>query len=880
MRIPASSHFTPISLDAAFNADRATLDGGLGAGTSAVPDWSLHEGYGKQTLRGIPFQLGNAAQANVILLDPAQPGTEVRIDFEPVLATYFVVLHAVEDVPRTLPDTFGQIGAIPGAGDNMGNALGSHVSDYVLRYADGVEVETSIRRRFEIQQRHITWGASPFAAQPARDVSVFNSGTEDYLLNQVAAQAYGRGETRHDAGRTIEIENLWLYALPNPHPDKPVSALVLRSRNERSLVYAVSATTLTDHPLRPGVRRKLRMTLPEGIILNAIGELDPESRSPEIAIDLGTVISARAELDYGHDRWRGESPEVQPDSRRDAVIVEYAAHPAARLYVATGSDAFLSSDVPNGESPAGEQALQIEAVAPADRPVTLRFIDRETRQHVAVRLHLHGAAGEYLPPRGHHRKVNRHWFEDNYAEFVNGGNQYSYVDGECIADLPLGAVHIEISRGYEIVPIRTTVEIAADTAEIVFELERRLDWRERGWVTADTHVHFLSPQVALLEGKAEGVNVVNLLAAQWGEMFSNVGDFDGRTTLGARDFGGDGEFLVRVGTENRMQVLGHISLLGYSGAMIHPLSSGGPAESAIGDPQEVSMAEWAERCAAQGGLVVMPHAPNPQCERAANIVNGLVHGIEMMTFNPYDAQVNPYGLADWYRYQNIGYQLPLVAGSDKMSAASLLGGIRTYAFLGARPFTYETWMEAVRSGNTFVTVGPLVEFSVQGQPAGCMIDLPASGGTIDVAWNVQSANVPIAQVEIVVGGEVADQVEVGNALSASGHRSILVTSSTRVALRVRGSYRGRAGDIAAHTSAVQVLVGGKPIFVETEALAVLEQIEGAMAYVDTLAPRPDEVRFKRLRATLESAYNRLHQRLHHDGVFHQHSPVHDHHEEE
>ena len=64
-----------------------------------------------------------------------------------------------------------------------------------------------------------------------------------------------------------------------------------------------------------------------------------------------------------------------------------------------------------------------------------------------------------------------------------------------------------------------------------FELERALRWRERGWVTADTHVHFLSPQTALLEGAAEGVNVVNLLASQWGEMFSNVGDFDGRTTL-------------------------------------------------------------------------------------------------------------------------------------------------------------------------------------------------------------------------------------------------------------------------------------------------------------------------------------------------------------
>src|SRR3712207_1790349 len=106
MRIPASPHFTPISLETAFNADRATLEGGLGAGTSVVPDWSLHEGYGEQTLRGIPFQLGEAGQPNVILLDPSRPEAEVRIEFEPMVATYLVVLHAVEDTPRHLPETF------------------------------------------------------------------------------------------------------------------------------------------------------------------------------------------------------------------------------------------------------------------------------------------------------------------------------------------------------------------------------------------------------------------------------------------------------------------------------------------------------------------------------------------------------------------------------------------------------------------------------------------------------------------------------------------------------------------------------------------------------------------------------------------------------
>ena len=173
-------------------------------------------------------------------------------------------------------------------------------------------------------------------------------------------------------------------------------------------------------------------------------------------------------------------------------------------------------------------------IAAAERPVTLRIVDKASGRPVAAPA-LHGEAGEYLPPRGRHRKVNPYWFEDNYGEFVNVRQQYSYVEGECIVDLPLGTVYVEITRGYEAIPIRAQAEITPQTEELTFELDKVLHWREAGWVTADTHVHFLSPQTALLEGRAEGVNVVNLLASQWGEMFSNVSDFDGRTTFGAKD---------------------------------------------------------------------------------------------------------------------------------------------------------------------------------------------------------------------------------------------------------------------------------------------------------------------------------------------------------
>ena len=876
MQIPPSPHFTPRSLEGWFNADRGQLAGGLAPYSNRAADWSPASAFGPRSFHGIPFDLGQPDASNVIVLSPGDEA--IRLDFSPFRATYLVFLHAVEDRDADLLKHFGQIGPAPGNQTYAGNILGHHISDYVLVFDDRTEAVTPILRRFAIQQRTFDWGASPFEAIPALGPAVFTTSTEDQQLGRTSQRTYGVGETRHDSERMNADECLWLYALINPTPERPIRSIVLRAATERSVIYGITSTLLADHPLRPGVRRKLRLNLPEGVRLNAIGELDVDGRAREIGIDLGTVISARAALDYDANLWLNVEPDVQPNPSATSVLVEYSAHPRGRLYVATGEDSFASSDLPGAAIASGAPvSLDIAPISPAERPVELKFIDEATRQPVAVRLHIHGEAGEYLPPRGRHRKVNGNWFEDNYGEFVNDHNQYSYILGDCVVDLPLGRVFIEITRGYEITPIRTAIEIASETVSLTFELERQLTWRERGWVTADTHVHFLSPQTALLEGAAEGVNVVNLLASQWGEMFSNVSDFDGRTTLGARELGGDGEFLVRVGTENRMQVLGHISLLGYSGSMIHPLCTGGPSESAIGDPQEVSMAQWAERCIDQGGLVVMPHAPNPQCERAADIVLERVHAIELMTFNPHHAQINQYGLADWYRYLNIGHVVPLSGGSDKMSAASLLGGVRTYAHLGEREFTFENWMTAVRDGNTFVTVGPLIELKVNGKPAGSRINLPATGGTVDVTWTAESVRVPIDQIEVVVGGLVAEQVSTNGTFATSGSASIRVTESTWIALRLRGSLRGRPGDIAAHTSAIQVLVGDKPLFSQPDAIAVLEQIEGALAYVDTIAPRPDAQRYKLLRASLEAAHNKLHNRMHQQQIAHRHTPLQQHH---
>jgi hypothetical protein len=534
VKTPPSPHFSAVSLADAFNERRADLPERL-----SVPAHGEHL-FGEQTIRGIPFLFGAEGGKNVVSL-AQEP---VAIEAGGWHSRWIVFVHAVQDA--------ADMRRIVYAGDEgYGYRLGSHVSDYELEYEDGSTHTVPILRRFAIQQARYSWGSAPFACVPALD-DVVTPAAEDALLTgePLRSSPYALTATRAVAAHGLGISRadpvglLWLYALANPRPDSPLRRIVLNPRDEPSAVYAVTLGDVVEHPLRPGGRRKLRLRLPDGVELNPAGEVD----DADIGVDLGVVISARAALDYDPIRWLGKVPLAEGERSERDVVVEVATHPQARLH--------LGSEVIDLASPGVR-------FAPAERPVTLRFRDRETREPVAVRLHLHGAFGEYLPPRGHHRKVNRVWHQDNYAELAMNENQYAYVDGECVVDLPLGDVYLEITRGYEIEPIRRCVSVEAETEELAFELDRVLRWRERGWVTADTHVHFLSPQTALLEGKAEDVNVVNLLASQWGEMYSNVGDFDGKTTFGARDLGGSGEFLVRVGSENRMPVLGHISLLGY-----------------------------------------------------------------------------------------------------------------------------------------------------------------------------------------------------------------------------------------------------------------------------------------------------------------------------
>jgi hypothetical protein len=220
--------------------------------------------------------------------------------------------------------------------------------------------------------------------------------------------------------------------------------------------------------------------------------------------------------------------------------------------------------------------------------------------------------------------------------------------------------------------------------------------------------------------------------------------------------------------------------------------------------------------------------------------------------------------------------MPAVGGTDKMAATTAVGTVRTYARIPAdEPFTYQHWMDAIHRGETFVTYGPLLDMTVEGQPMGSRLEMTESGGTVDVTWRVASVTVPLSRVDLVVNGEIRESAAVPPD-QASGHWSVKVDRSSWLALLVRGHYPDRPEIVAAHSSPVMIKVAGSPFLAAADALTILEQIEGALAYLDTVGTRAEDAAYKRMRMVLVSAHRSLHNRMHQQGHYHDHMLLTDH----
>lgn len=151
-------------------------------------------------------------------------------------------------------------------------------------------------------------------------------------------------------------------------------------------------------------------------------------------------------------------------------------------------------------------------------------------------------------------------------------------------------------------------------------------------------------------------------------------------------------------------------------------------------------------------------------ELPADVALGKVDYIEVVGFSDHKSTAEV-----WYKLLNCGFHLPTAAGTDFMgNYASLRGPIglnRVYAEVPVKPakqsLSIEPWLAAIKAGRTFATNGPILFFSLGGQPIGGEVRLGNNPRKKkqDVHFSAQlSSIIPVDHLQIVCNGKVAREL--------------------------------------------------------------------------------------------------------------------------
>jgi hypothetical protein len=763
---------------------------------------------GRQIFHGLPFLVGNEA-GNIqrcFLAKGDEFGREPTIIPIERTARHVIVAH------RLLGSDLAKAG-LPG----------KLIANYVFHYADGSSTSVPIRERFEISiipESIWTLPVLPFRA-------ISDDTPRLYPRERGAWDEAGR---RQEEILRTPPRAYYLWVWKNSTPEQAIKALEILAAGAKFVIAAITLGFADEHPFIRTGRRELRVVLPQS----------EDAKKPfniDVRVDRGLATypyalpsqSQEAFLDDPMKGW-GEAQ----NSRSSPAYVEVAATPSATLTVKQDEEIL-------GEASWGEieskviveptPRLRLELVDRGRNWVHTTVVDEESSNPVPCRIHFRSPEGVPYQPHGYHNHVNSNhdtWNVDIGGDVRLGQITYAYIDGRCQGWLPRGNVLVDVARGFEYQPLRERIRITPGQQELTLKLKRLRNMNAEGWFSGDTHVHFLSAQGSHAEARGEDLNVVNLLQSQWGHLFTSTEEFTGQPAVSS-----DGHTIVYVSQENRQHFLGHLILLGLKKHLM-PWCSDGPGEAELAGTLEVMLADWADRCHAQEGTVIAPHFPVPYAEIAALIATRRVDAVEMH-------RQSELRHLEYYRYLNGGYRLPLVGGTDKMSSDIPIGLYRTYVHIPRdQEFTYTNWCRNLALGRTFMTSGPLVDFSVDGKITGDTVMLPSGGGMVEVEAQAESI-FPIHTLEIVQQGKVvASTGESKGGRQLSLKAKIKVEGHTWLAARVGGPsyfqpalhHDGSRRAIFAHTSPIYVACGGEwQLFNRETAQYMLTLIEGSLFYV-------------------------------------------------
>ena len=389
----------------------------------------------------------------------------------------------------------------------------------------------------------------------------------------------------------------------------------------------------------------------------------------------------------------------------------------------------------------------------------------------------------YVPGRARGYREAHYWPGHPARE-----SQVVFVRGSFSLKVPAGNYRVIAGRGLEHLPVtrQVTIRSGATTSETI-AVRRWTDQPARDWYSGDGHVHYgrrgkTENDTLLLWTRAEDVHVANIM---------RMGDAS-RTYFEQYAYGNagrviEGNYALVPGQEDpRTNYLGHTLHMNL--------------QAPVRAPDQYYLYDVIfDAVHKQGGLSGYAHVYQPATfsfyvrrNMTMNIPAKRIDFLEISEFGDIDSRL-------FYEFLNLGFPLTASAGSD-VPWGNSIGTSRVYCYTGAR-FDPDAWYAALRAGRTFVTTGPMLDFTVNGQLPGSTIEA-RRGDTLRIRAKAESPSVRPQYLEVVEQGKVIRRVEDPKREALEVEFTIPVEHSTWIALRAQG----------AHTTPIYVTVNGAPFW--------------------------------------------------------------------
>jgi hypothetical protein len=439
----------------------------------------------------------------------------------------------------------------------------------------------------------------------------------------------------------------------------------------------------------------------------------------------------------------------------------------------------------------------IKEVSTFKESIDFSIIDKESGKPLAVRVEVSDKEGQkyWTPINGPSYAINRDkkvgW---NTTLWNNQPGPFFYLGGEGKLGVDPKGKTAKIYHGFEYKPVELEIP---DDGKVDIAMERWINMPKLGWYSGQTHIHTtdLGSPVQFsaywpLVSQAEDLKASYILTlkGEWDTHAIYADEFP----MGQRKAFSTSDHHIAYGEEFRNNPYGHLAFLGLS-SLIQPISTGALGE--LGGPDYPSNATILDEALAQGANTIAAHFGNFSAAKVEQIKAGWPStGFEM----PVDMALGKIQLAEiegnggqidvWYDLLNCGFKIPATAGPDWY----IKNTPRVYVNLGEQKFTLDNWRESLKQGNSFITRGPMLFFSVNGEQPGST--LKAKKGQLDFQVDAKALTPdgPIP-VEIVYNGEV-----------------ILKTSETSFQVTIKDSGWLALRCEGAHSNPVYINVEGRP----------------------------------------------------------------------